>query len=327
MSPRGSPLRTLWRDPTVFAGVLFVALLAASILQDASVVSPRFLTGSASVAVPLVIGAMAVTPAILSGGGGMDLSVGPLMGFVNVLVVTALMPAHLGDWWFAVPLLLLLGLAVGAINGWLVAVVRLQPIVATLGTYLVLAGANLWLLPTPLGPVPAWFSVLAHPYFGVPGPLAFVVGPALIWFGLGRTPFLRTLLAVGGDDRVAYSCGIDVARVRIIAYAIGGLFSAFAGLALTSLIQSADANVGPPFTLQVITAAALGGISLAGGRGRMWGSVFGALTLFLIQNLMTNQGVSVFWQQVVFGGTLIAALVLNALSGMLAGMQRAEAES
>ena len=327
MSAPAVSLRGLWRDPTVFAGVLFVVLLVASILQDASIVSPRFLTGSASVAIPLVIGAMAVTPAILSGGGGMDLSVGPLMGFVNVLVVTALMPAGLGDWWFAVPLLLLLGLAVGAVNGWLVAVVRLQPIVATLGTYLVLSGANLWLLPTPLGPVPGWFSVLGRPHFGIPGPLAFVVGPALIWFVLGRTPFLRTLLAVGGDDRVAYSCGIDVRLVRIVAYSVGGLFSAFAGMALTSLIQSADANVGPPFTLQVITAAALGGISLAGGRGRMWGSVFGALTLFLIQNLMTNQGVSVFWQQVVFGGTLIAALVLNSVSGMFAGTQRAEAEA
>ncbi len=327
MSARHSSLMSLWRDPTMFAGVLFIVLLAASVLQDASTVSPRFLTGAASVAVPLVIGAMAVTPAILSGGGGMDLSVGPLMGFVNVLVVTALMPAHLGDWWFAAPLMLLLGLAVGAVNGWLVAVVRLQPIVATLGTNLVLSGANLWLLPTPIGPAPMWFSALARPHFGIPGPFAFVVGPALIWLLLSRSPFLKTLLAVGGDDRVAYSCGVNVGRVRIIAYAVGGLFSAFAGLALTSLIQSADANVGPPFTLQVITAAALGGISLAGGRGRMWGSVFGALTLFLIQNLMTNQGVSVFWQQVVFGGTLIAALVLNALSGMLAGPQGAEAQS
>jgi ribose transport system permease protein len=326
MNNRASPWRVLWRDPTVFAGLLFLALLAASILQDASVVSPRFLTGSVSVAVPLIIGAMAVTPAILSGGGGMDLSVGPLMGLINVLVVTVLMPMQLGDWWVAVPLLLLLGLAVGAVNGWLVAAVRLQPIVATLGTYLVLTGADLWLLPTPLGPVPAWFSVLAQPYFGIPGPLAFVVGPALIWLALGRTPFLRTLLAVGGDDRAAYSCGIDIRLVRIVAYAVGGLFAAFAGLALTALIQSADANVGPPYTLQVITAAALGGISLAGGRGRMWGSVFGALTLFLIQNLMTNQGVSVFWQQVVFGATLIVALVLNALSGMFAGLRRVEAE-
>jgi ribose transport system permease protein len=247
------------------------------------------------------------------------------MGLTSVLVVTVLMPAGLGDWWVAAPFLLLFGLAVGAFNGWLVAVVRLQPIVATLGTYLVLTGVALWLLPTPLGPVPAWFGILSRPILGVPGPLAFLVGPVLVWFLLGRTPFLRTLLAVGGDDRVAYSAGIDVTAVRVLAYAVGGLFSAFAGLALTSLIQSADANVGPPYTLQVITAAALGGISLAGGRGRMWGSVFGALSLFLIQNFLTNYGVSVFWQQVVFGATLITALVLNAGLGFFSRSARAEA--
>lgn len=306
------PAAALARDPAALAGILFLMLLVASIIQDPIILSPRFLTGAISVAVPLVIGAMAVTPAILSGNGGMDLSIGPLMGFINVLVVTALMPAGLDAPWTAVPILLAVGLAAGAFNGWIVAVVRLQPIVATLGTYLILTGANLWLLPTPLGPVPQWLAQLSRPILGVPGPVVFVIGPVLVWFLLGRTPFLRTLLAVGGDDRVAYSAGIDVRAVRIIAYGIGGLFAAFAGLALTSLIQSADANVGAPFTLQVITAAALGGISLAGGRGSLWGSVFGALSLFLLQNLLTNYGVSVFWQQVAFGLTLIAALVLNA---------------
>ena len=320
-------LKGLWRDPTTFAGVLFVTSLVISLIQEPTIVSPRFLSGTLSVAIPLVIGAMAVTPAILSGSGGMDLSVGPLMGFINVVVVTVLMPAHLGEWWIAVPLLLTLGLAIGAINGWLVAVVRLQPIVATLGTYLVLSGASLWLLPSPLGPVPAWFGALSRTWAGIPAPLLLVAGPAAIWFALGRTPYLRTLLAVGGDDRVAYSAGIDVTLVRILAYSIGGLFAAFAGIALTSLIQSADATLGAPYTLQVITAAALGGISLAGGRGRMWGSAFGAMTLFLIQSLLTNNGVSVFWQQVVFGMTLILALVFNAMLGMVSSTSRERASS
>lgn len=310
--------------PTVLAGLLFAILLIGSIAQDPIILSPRFLTGAISAAIPLLIGAIAVTPPILSGGGGMDLSVGPLMGFINVLVVTALLPAGLGDWWFAVPLLLLAGAAVGLFNGCLVAIVRLQPIVATLGTYLVLSGANLWLLPSPLGPVPPWFAALSRATHGVPGPLVFLVGPLLVWFLLSRTPFLKTLLAVGGDDRVAYSAGVDITRVRILAYGLAGVFSAVAGMALTSLIQSADANVGPPFTLQVITAAALGGISLAGGRGSLFGSIFGALSLFLIQNLLTNAGVSVFWQQVVFGLTLIAALIANAgLSRLPSPVRRA----
>ncbi len=149
---------TLLRDPTVLAGLFFAILLASNVVQDPIILSPRFLTGMLGVAVPLVIGAMAVTPSILSGGGGIDLSIGPLMGLVNVLVVTALLPAGLGDWWIAIPLLLAVGVLVGAVNGWLVAALRLQPIVATLGTYLVLGGLSIWLLPTPLGPVPPWFG-------------------------------------------------------------------------------------------------------------------------------------------------------------------------
>lgn len=306
-------MKRLLRDPTLFAALLCLVLAIANVTQNPGLLKAGPLAGTLAAAVPLIIGAFAVTPSILSGGGGMDLSVGPLMGFVNVLVVAVLMPWNLGDWWAAVPLLLAVGLIVGALNGWLVAVARLQPIVATLGTFLVLSGINLWLLPTPLGPVPDWFAKLSGQVGGFPLPLVFVAGAAIVWLALWRTPFVRTLLAVGGDDRVAYSSGIDVTQLRIIAYAIGGLFAAIAGLALTALIQSADATVGPPFTLQVITAAALGGISLAGGRGGLWGSAFGALTLFLIQNLLTNYGVSVFWQQVVFGVTLIAALVLNAM--------------
>jgi ribose transport system permease protein len=321
MSRRPS-LSAVWRDPTIFAGLLFVVLAITSVVHDASILSPRFLSGSMSVAVPLIIAAMAVTPAILSGGGGIDLSIGPLMGFINVAVVTLLMPWGLSDWWIAVPLLLATGFVIGGLNGWLVAVVRLQPLVATLVSYLMLGGLSLWLLPSPLGPVPAWLASMSRPVYGIPGPLFILAGPVLIWVVLWRTPFMRTLLAVGGDDRVAYSAGINVTLVRLLAYALGGLFAAFAGLALTALIQSADANVGTPYTLQAITAAALGGISLAGGRGRMWGSVFGALTLFLIQNLLTGYGVSVFWQQVVFGLTLISALVLNALLGRLSRRDR-----
>jgi ribose transport system permease protein len=211
-----------------------------------------------------------------------------------------------------VPLALLVGAAVGACCGLLVAQVSLQPIVATLGVFLVLNGLNLALMPSPTGPAPAFFGALSGRWHGIPMAPAFLIGPLLIWWALCRTPFVRTLLAVGGDDRVAFSAGIDVRLVRLAAYAIGGLFAAFAGLALTALIQSGDATVGPPFTLQAVTAVALGGTSLAGGRGGMTGSVLGALCLFLIQNLLTNMNVSFFWVQIVFGVALVLALIVNA---------------
>lgn len=298
--------------PAGFALILFVLLLAANLAYNPSFILPRFVAGSLGIAVPIMIAAMAATPAILSGGGGIDLSTGPLMGLVNILMVTLLLQWDIGTPLVAVPLALLVGAAVGACCGLLVAQVRLQPIVATLGVFLVLNGLNLALMPSPTGPAPAFFADLSGRWHGIPMAPLFLIGPLLIWWGLGRTPFLRTLLAVGGDDRVAFSAGIDVRLVRLAAYTIGGLFAAFAGLALTALIQSGDATVGPPFTLQAITAVALGGTSLAGGRGGMTGSVLGALCLFLIQNLLTNMNVSFFWVQIVFGVALVLALIVNA---------------
>lgn len=298
--------------PAGFASILFVLLMAANLLYNPSFAMPRFVAGSLGIAVPIMIAAMAATPAILSGGGGIDLSTGPLMGLVNILMVVLLLQWDVGTPLVAVPLALLVGAAVGACCGLLVAQIRLQPIVATLGVFLVLNGVNLALMPSPTGPAPGFFADLSGRWHGVPVAPVFLLGPFLIWWALGRTPFVRTLLAVGGDDRVAFSAGIDVRLVRLVAYAIGGLFAAFAGLALTALIQSGDATVGPPFTLQAVTAVALGGTSLAGGRGGMTGSVLGALCLFLIQNLLTNMNVSIFWVQIVFGVVLVLALIVNA---------------
>ncbi len=299
-----------------------LALLIVNLINSPYMLNAQVMFGMLAVAMPLVLGAMAVTPSILSGGGGLDLSIGPLMGFINILLVTSVGAALPG--FAAVVVLMLIGAVIGGLNGVLVAIVRVQPIVATLGTYLILSGINLWLLPIPIGPAPDWLLALSRSVAGIPGSVVLLLIPAIIWLILLYTPFVRTLLAVGGDDRVAFSVGINVTAVRILAYALGGLIAAVAGIALTALIQSADASVGPPFTLQVVTAAALGGISLAGGRGGMRNGIKGALSLFLIQTLLTDLGVSTYWQQVCFGGTLLLALVLNSnlTAQVLSGWRR-----
>jgi len=93
---------------------------------------------------------------------------------------------------------------------------------------------------------------------------------------------------------------------------IGGFFAGFAGLALTALVQSGDPTLGPQYTLIAITAVALGGTSLAGGRGGIAGSILGALSIFLIQNLLSALNVSSYWNQVVYGGILVVSLIINA---------------
>lgn len=130
---------------------------------------------------------------------------------------------------------------------------------------------------------------------------------------LQRTAFRRNLVAVGGDERVAYTAGINVARVRASAYVLSGGLAAVAGITLTAMLGSADPTVGPPYTLTSIAGTALGGISLAGGRGGLLGAAAGGAILFLVENRLTLARVSVFHLQIAYGAILIVALAINSL--------------
>ena len=124
-------------------------------------------------------------------------------------------------------------------------------------------------------------------------------------------------MLTGSDDRTAYTAGIPVTAVRFLAYELTGLFAAVAGLMLTALIGSADPNVGPTYTLIAIAAAALGGVSLAGGRGGLFGAAVGAVDIFLLQSLLTAFNVSTYVLQVAYGAILVAAVVLTAVQDRL----------
>jgi ribose transport system permease protein len=197
------------------------------------------------------------------------------------------------------------------VNGVLIAIVRFPPVIATLGVYFILGGIDLALAPNPVPAPRNWTNSLAVTVVGIPGAL-FTAGLALLaWYALRRTPYHRVLLAVGGDQVAAYSAGVNVAKVRIIAYSIGGVIAAFAGIALTGTIQSADQTVWPQYVLIALAAVALGGTALSGGSGGFTASALGATCVFLVQNLISAAGVSVFYLQVAYGVVLIVAVVLG----------------
>ncbi|MGA2528760.1 MAG: ABC transporter permease [Acidimicrobiales bacterium] len=313
MSRAGALLRSfLLGRAYSFAAVLFVALMVANLATIPQFVSPANIAGTLAVAAPFVLAAIASTPSVLSGGGGIDISIGPLLGFANVLFISRLLPNGLGGPLPAITIVLALSIIVGAINGFLVVVVRLQPIVATLGSYLVLSGLALELMPQPGGTAPSWIVRFNGSFAHIPGALILIAIPVVIWLAIQKTAYYRALIAVGGAERSAFSAGVNVALVRGLAYVLGGLFAGFAGLALTALVQSGDPTLGPQYTLIAITAVALGGTSLAGGRGGIAGSILGALSIFLIQNLLSALNVSSYWNQVVYGGILVVSLVINA---------------
>ena len=123
-------------------------------------------------------------------------------------------------------------------------------------------------------------------------------------------PFKRLLYAVGSNDATAFSAGVNVTAVRIASYGLGGLFAGCGGLALTALVHSSNASTSTQYALVAIAAVVLGGTSLAGGRGGLIGVVFGAFSIYLLQNLLANFQVNPAWLQIVYGGILIAAVVI-----------------
>lgn len=302
-----------------FALVLLAVLLAANLVFNLARFQPAGWGTLIGLAAPLIGAAAASTPVILAGRGGIDISVGPLMGFVNAVVIQVLfLNAGIESPLVIVPAALLLGAAVGAANGFMATVVRIQPIVATLGTYLVLAGVTLTILPAPVGPAPAWLRAMAGPTSILPLGAIF-----LFWWAIRQTPYYDQLMAVGSDDRAAFTAGVPVGKVRFIAYVITGVLAAVAGLMLTALIGSADPNIGANYTLIAIAAAALGGVSLAGGRGGLAGAAIGAIVIFLLQSLLTAFNVSTYLLQVAYGTILVLAVMLTAVQDRLAARRAA----
>jgi ribose transport system permease protein len=308
-------LRELLRTKSfVFALLLAVALLVANIVAEPNFGKPGNWPEELATLAPFAIVAMASTPAILSGGGGLDISVGPVAILSNVILIEWLLPHGATDSaWVAIPLLMLIGAAVGAINGALVAVLRYQPVIATLCAFFVISGVVLKIAPTVAhAPSGNWTVQFADKVGPIPGGLLLIAIPLAIWFALSRTAFHRNLYAVGGNDATAFSAGVNVTVTRIIAYVLGGMFAAVGGIALTALVQTTQTTAVTQYTLIALAAVALGGTSFAGGRGGLIASLLGALCIYLLQTLLGAVGVSATWLQVVYGGLLVVGVVVGA---------------
>lgn len=304
----------LRKNPWLFAAGLALSLLIANIIAEPDFGKPGNWPAQLATLAPFAIIALASTPSILSGGGGLDISVGPIAVLANVILIEWFLPhSGLDSAWVGIPLLVLIGGAIGALNGTLVAVFRYQPVIATLCTFFVLTGVIQKIAPSPKSPAAGnWTTDLADKLGPIPGALILIAIPLAIWFALSRTAYHRNLYATGGNDATAFSAGINVTATRIIAYALGGAFAAVAGIALTALVQSTQAASFAAYTLIALAAVALGGTQLGGGRGGMVPSLLGAACIYLMQTLLSAIGVSTSWLEFVYGVMLVAGVVVGA---------------
>ena len=192
-------------------------LLAVNILLNPARFAPAAWGTVIGLAAPLIAASIAATPAILGGRGGIDVSVGPLMGFVNALIVqTFIADAGISSPWLVVPAALAVGALAGALNGFLAVVVRIQPIVATLGTYL------LFHRPHPDNCARSDRAPCRRGSKVFPGSCRSCRSSrcGVVWLGLKQLPYYEQLMAVGSDDRACYTAGVPVGLVRFLSYCI-----------------------------------------------------------------------------------------------------------
>ena len=309
--PQGPPARVAVQRAVRTYSFGFAAILAVGMLI-ANIVTVHGGFGVADQlanVAPMAIAAMASAPSIIA--GGFDISISPLIVLTNAVYIVWLAPHGLGGA-VSVPIILGLGLAVGVLNGLLIMVLRVQAIVVTLAMFFSLQGVVLFIAPNPVSISDSgWVQHLAGSVGPIPGGVFTIGLPLLIWFSLRLVPFGRLLYAVGSNDTTAFSSGVNVNAVRVASYGLGGLFAGFGGLALTGLVNSANASSSTEYTLVAIAAVVLGGTPLVGGRGGLVGPLLGAFSIYLMQNLLATFAINPAYLQIVYGGILIVAVVLG----------------
>jgi len=267
-------------------GFLVVLLVFTRIIQPTYGVTG--IQGLAISVLPLALAAAAQAVVVIS--GGIDLSIGSMMALTSV-VAARFMDDQPGEVGLVVAILVLaLGLLVGAINGALVVLTRVPDIVVTLAMSFVWAGFALLVLRTPGGGSADWLRQLVLGSFvseWIPkAAIVLVVIVAAVWIPIQRSRLGLELYAVGSNQLAAFRSGVSVGRTKFLAYVIAGLYSALAGLMLTAS-TGIGTPVPGPYTLLSVAAIVLGGVSLAGGRGGLFGPMVAVVILSLLRTDMT----------------------------------------
>ena len=302
---------------TIAVYVLFGVLMVVTVIIKPDYGSFEWNTLTLA-ALPLAFAAAAQTMVVLS--GGIDLSVGPLMALANVLALRA-MVGHDLRYSLGVALIVLFEVTLaGALNGVIIVVTRVPDIVITLATSFIWAGLALLVLAKPTPGIPLDFQNLAQgstlsPW--LPDALLLLVVFPLVWIPLRRSRAGLAIYAVGSDRNAAFRSGVNLGLTRVVAYAVGGLFAACGGLALSMTTGVGSPLAGTYYTLSGVSAIVLGGVSLAGGRGGMLGPIAAAYILSLIPAILIYLGIDPNYGQMIQGVLIVIVVMVGGIGTML----------
>lgn len=314
--PQGRFTAAWFRDLAIRRAMVIVMVV---IIAYFSYRSARFGTldniqNIAIAAAPFALIAIGQTLVILT--GGIDLSPGSIIA-LSAMSAAATVKDHPERLLLSVLVAVLVGLVAGAVNGFLVSIVNVPPFIATLGmlttasglAYVVGGGA-------PINGLPAEFGEIANTkVLGLQIPvIVMIVGIIVFAVIMRRTSYGMRIYAVGGNPVAALIAGVKAKRILFSVYAISGMLAGLSGVMLASRVISGPPNLGQGYELDAIAAVVIGGASLLGGRGSMWGTALGLLLIQTLNNGLDILIVPAYWQSVIKGVLIVAAVAVDVWS-------------
>ena len=293
---------------------IFFALLIFALIRSPILISQSGIGSAIMLTAPLILTTYALTFIAMAGRGGVDLSIGPFMGFINVssiqLYAAGFLQSPVG--WFIYAFAM--GLIWQFFYAIIVCFVRVSPIIVSLAGYLAFAGINIVILPRPGGIAPDWLIPWGEGFTIFNEIFLLMILATILFYIITHTAFWGHLKLMGADERAAFTSGVKINLVRIVAHLIAGLFAALSAICFTALVGSGDPLQGTKYTLLGITALVLGGASLAGGRGGAFGAILGALNLYLINYILVTfkfERLQSFVSDLSYGAVLVIALLVS----------------
>ncbi len=287
-----------------------IAMIVFFSLSTKSFLSARNFTNIVRQISVVGICAVGMTMVILT--GGIDLSIGSVIGLTSA-IAAVMMSGGLPIWLSALTALAL-GVAIGFANATCINYLKIPPMITTLAMMISLRGA-VYLITggMPVYGIPEAFKVLGQGTIGI-FPISSLIMIAVFAFGyvlLGRTPFGRRIYGIGGNVETARLSGVNVKKELYKMYMLVGLLGALAGLILTSRINSGQPSSGDGYEMDIITAVVLGGVSVSGGEGKLGKVIIGVVFMGVLANGMMMMNVSEYWQRVVKGLVLLVAVAVD----------------
>lgn len=303
---RGGPMRR----QLLATGMAFVAVTVMMALLSPRFATPGNLTNILIQASIFFVLAAGMT--LVLNSGGIDLSVGSLAALA-ASIFGGLFDGG-ASWPLAAAAAGAVGLAGGLFNGFVITLLRVPPIITTLGTFVAFRGLALVYLEgqVKFGFPPAFLVIARGDLVGVPVPVFIGAGVLLVVaYVLRKTVYGRSITAIGGNQQAAHLAGINVDRSIVGVYAINGFLAGLAGIMLVARLDAAQASLGSGMELHVIAAVVIGGTSLFGGSSTVLGTALGVLLIGVLENGLLLAGVSPFWQRVFLGVLIIAAVAIR----------------